>query len=171
MIEITDFSSHIIWLEKKIDKTGGHQTSQERSFYFCAPTSTPFFEHWQTHHVNQVFFIFFLPSDLRSNRHFCRLYLYDKSSTQWSDILHANYLFKPSAWGGGFFHAEGVCMAYREESPRFFWPNYTHTSPIMLNGKSTIYIADIEIFHACGAKNFVSWFARLITNSRLTPAP
>ena len=36
MIEITDFSSHIIWLGKKIDKTGGHQTSQERLFYFCA---------------------------------------------------------------------------------------------------------------------------------------
>ena len=80
MIEITDFSSHIIWLEK--DKPGGHQTSQERLFYFCAQ-----------------------PTRLSSEVLF---------------LTTANYLFKPSVWVGGFSHAEGVYMAYTEDSPRFF---------------------------------------------------
>ena len=169
MIGITDFSSHIIWLEKKFDKTGGHQTSQERLFYFCAqptrlswevlfPTSTPFLEPLQTHHVSQVFFsfFFFFYPRIWDQTGTSAVYIYTTIAlpNDPTSSLNANYLLTLSM-GGGFSHALGVCMAYREDSPRFFWPNYTHTSPIMLMA-NRLYILFVSRFSTYMVqKNFV----------------
>ena len=121
MIEITDFSSHIIKLEKKIDKTGGHQTSQERLFYFCAQPTSPAIGYGQ---------------------------LFLSTTTYY-------YLLTLGMRRGFFPCREGVYESIERKAPAFSDQTIPHTSPIMLNDKSTIYIDHIEIFHACGAKNFV----------------
>ena len=77
------------------------------------PTSTPFLEHTQTHHVREVFF--FMPSDLRSNRHFCRIYLYttlalpnDPTSSSGNNLFNANYLLTQGMRRGFFPCLRGV---------------------------------------------------------------
>ena len=109
--------------------------SPERFFLFCfSPTSTPF-EHYQTHepsffsHLHSVrtlsdspcepsFFLFvclffYLASDLRSNRHFCRICLYttialpnDPTSSSGNYYLNPNY-FLTQGMRRGFFPCLG----------------------------------------------------------------
>ena len=84
-------------------------------------------EHSQTHHVSQVFFFFclFLPSDLRSNRHFCRIYLYDlalpndPTSSSGNQFLNANYSLT-LGMGRGFFPSRGGVYGVERGQPPLF---------------------------------------------------
>ena len=64
-------------------------------------------------------------------------------------------LINPRHEAGGFPMPRGCVWCIERKAPAFSDQTIHHTSPIMLNDKSNIYIDHIEIFHACGAKNFV----------------
>ena len=128
--------------------------SSERFYFYFSHLHTVqviYFEHSQTHHVSQVFLLFFIfPSGLRLNQHFCRTcttiaLLNNPTPSSGTFLLHIT-IYYTSAPGGGFSHAEVVCMVYRKESPRFFFPIYTPYITELLYHVSHSYISYVLSF-------------------------